>query len=467
MSIQTDRLSPAPGGQVNNGEDTQLLRAIRNHLGERRRVEPGRTRPCGAARHEREGARARAARTATGAASRGGVEGDGWDDEFQVTPRADASPRSPGKRTPPRSPRGGAPAGGSTRILFYPTRPRGDDAHSPASSSGTSRGSPDENQNASQIPGSSGRRRSFTDGFTPPSADPNASPPAPNRVSVSPFEQRRRQALLEKQRRFAEMIGRIKAPDSPEQPPPPPRADPAATTTTTPRRRTRILPRDEDETDPAPAAAAVDVSTDSDAWTPVSRRDHRQSGESPVVDSWDEIEAPAVTPPGARRRRQPGDDPSSPSSSHMRTPAEEPLELSPDDVASGGTGRRLSEDELVARYRVFAREDDDDDEGGSRRAAEPNLLVAVQQEPVRGFGRPSRRVLAWELAGMAPGGRGVADWRRPVDGDEFDRASPIGAASGTRSMRASSPAAPKLPAPAVPSVLLLLLRRSNSRGTIH
>ena len=161
----------------------------------------------------------RAARIATGAASRGGVEGDEWDDEFQFTPRADASPRSSGKRTPPRSPRGGAPAGGSTRILFYPTRPRGDDAHSPASSSGTSRGSPDENQNASQIPGSSGRRRSFTDGFTPPSADPNASPPAPNRVSVSPFEQRRRQALLEKQRRFEEMIGRIRAPDSPEQPP--------------------------------------------------------------------------------------------------------------------------------------------------------------------------------------------------------------------------------------------------------
>ena len=155
-----------------------------------------------------------------------------------------------------------------------------------------------------------------------PSADPNASPPAPNRVSVSPFEQRRRQALLEKQRRFAEMIGRIRAPDSPEQPPPPPRADPVATATTTPRRRTRILPRDEDETDPAPAAAAVDVSTDSDAWTPVSRRDHRQSGESPVVDSWDEIEAPAVTPPGARRRRPPGDDPSSPSSSLMCTPAE-------------------------------------------------------------------------------------------------------------------------------------------------
>ena len=102
----------------------------------------------------------RAARIATGAASRGGVEGDGWDDEFQFTPRADASPRSSGKRTPPRSPRGGAPAGGSTRILFYPTspRPRGDDAHSPASSS-TSRGSPDENQiPASQIPGSSGRR---------------------------------------------------------------------------------------------------------------------------------------------------------------------------------------------------------------------------------------------------------------------------------------------------------------------
>ena len=260
----------------------------------------------------------RATRVATGAASRGGVEGDGWDDEFQFTPRADASPRSSGKRTPPRSPRGGAPAAGSTRILFYPTRPRGDDAHSPASSSGTSRGSPDENQNASQIPGSSGRRRSFTDGFTPPSADPNASPPAPNRVSVSPFEQRRRQALLEKQRRFEEMIGRIRAPDSPEQP----------TATTTPRRLARVPPRDEDETSPAPVpAAAVDVSTDSDAWTPVSHRD-RQSG-TPVGDSWDEIEAPAVTPPGARRRRPPGDDPSSPSSSLMRTPAEEPLELSP------------------------------------------------------------------------------------------------------------------------------------------
>ena len=222
----------------------------------------------------------RAARIATGAASRGGVEGDGWDDEFQFTPRADASPRSSGKRTPPRSPRGGAPAGGSTRILFYPTspRPRGDDAHSPASSSGTSRGSPDENQNASQIPGSSGRRRGFTDGFTPPSADPNASPPAPNRVSVSPFEQRRRQALLEKQRRFAEMIGRIRAPDSPEQPPPPaatrrrrrrPRGDCLGSFRATRMRRTRR------------PAAAVDVSTDSDAWTPVSRRDrHRVSHRS-------------------------------------------------------------------------------------------------------------------------------------------------------------------------------------------
>ena len=360
----------------------------------------------------------RAARIATGAASRGGVEGDGWDDEFQFTPRADASPRSSGKRTPPRSPRGGAPAGGSTRILFYPTspRPRGDDAHSPASSSGTSRGSPDENQDTSQIPGSSGRRRGFTDGFTPPSADPNASPPAPNRVSVSPFEQRRRQALLEKQRRFAEMIGRIRAPDSPEQPPPPPRADPAATTTTTPRRRTRILPRDEDETDPAPAAA-VDVSTDSDAWTPVSRRDHRQSGESPVVDSWDEIEAPAVTPPGARRRRQPGDDPSSPSSSHMRTPAEEPLELSPDDVTSGGTGRRLSEDELVARYRVFARDDDDDDDdddGGARRAAEPNPPSwPFSRNPSGGSDVQTAAFSPRELAEMAPGGRAESPAKSP------------------------------------------------------
>jgi len=352
----------------------------------------------------------RAARIATGAASRGGVEGDGWDDEFQFTPRADASPRSSGKRTPPRSPRGGAPAGGSTRILFYPTspRPRGDDAHSPASSSGTSRGSPDENQDVSQIPGSSGRRRGFTDGFTPPSADPNASPPAPNRVSVSPFEQRRRQALLEKQRRFAEMIGRIRAPDSPEQPPPPPRADPVATATTTPRRRTRILPRDEDETDPAPAAAAVDVSTDSDAWTPVSHsRDHRQSGESPVVDSWDEIEAPAVTPPGARRRRPPGDNPSSPSSSHMRTPADEPLELSPDDVTSGGTGRRLSEDELVARYRVFARDDDDDDDdGGARRAAEPNPPSwPFSRNPSGGSDVQAAAFSPRELAEMAPGRR--------------------------------------------------------------
>ena len=241
----------------------------------------------------------RAARVATGAASRGGVEGDGWDDEVRAQGRRlaeelgqahapeVAARRSPGGRIHPNP-------------ILSDSRGARRRRAQPASSSGTSRGSPDENQNASQIPGSSGRRRSFTDGFTPPSADPDASPPAPNRVSVSPFEQRRRQALLEKQRRFEEMIGRIRAPDSPEQP----------TATMTPRRLARILPRDEDETSPAPpaAAAAVDVSTDSDAWTPVSHRD-RQSGETPVGDSWDEIEAargdPAWSAPAPTARRRP------------------------------------------------------------------------------------------------------------------------------------------------------------------
>ena len=178
----------------------------RNHSGERRRGGAGRRpRYRGAPRHDRAG---RAREPSRGSHSDGrGFEGRSRGRRvgrrISIHAQGRRLAEELGQAHAPRSPRGGAPAGGSTRILFYPTRPRGDDAHSPASSSGTSRGSPDENQNASQIPGSSGRRRSFTDGFTPPSADPDASPPAPNRVSVSPFEQRRRQALLEKQRRFA------------------------------------------------------------------------------------------------------------------------------------------------------------------------------------------------------------------------------------------------------------------------
>ena len=134
------------------------------------------------------------------------------------------------------------------------------------------------------------------------------------------------------------------------------------------------------------------------------------------MDSWDEIEAPAVTPPGARRRRQPGDDPSSPSSSHMRTPAEEPLELSPDDVASGGTGRRLSEDELVARYRVFARDDDDDDDdGGARRAAEPNPPSwPFSRNPSGGSDVQAAAFSPRELAEMAPGGRAESPAKSPI-----------------------------------------------------
>ena len=250
---------------------------------------------------------------------------------------------------------------------------------------------------------------------------------------MSPFEQRRRQALLEKQRRFEEMIGRIRAPDSPEQP----------TATTTPRRLARVPPRDEDETSPAPVpAAAVDVSTDSDAWTPVSHRD-RTSG-TPVGDSWDEIEAPAVTPPGARRRRPPGDDPSSPSSSLMRTPAEEPLELSPDDVTSGGTGRRLSEDELVARYRVFARnddDDDDDDDGGARRAAEPNPPSwPFSRNPSGGSDVQAAAFSPRELAGMAPSARAESPTGdAPTVGELDGGASPIGAIR-PRSARGSPPA---------------------------
>ena len=144
-----------------------------------------------------------------------GTEGDGWNDDFQFTAR---SPRGSdgGKRTPPRSPRGGA--GASSTGTRNPTgAPVGGADAETSPGSGSSRGSPDENQNAGQIPGASGRRRSFTDGFTAPSTDPTASPPAPQRRSVSPFEQRRRQALLDKQRRLEDMMERIRAPDSPEK----------------------------------------------------------------------------------------------------------------------------------------------------------------------------------------------------------------------------------------------------------
>ena len=93
--------------------------------------------------------------------------------------------------------------------------------------------------------------------------------------------------------------------------------------------------------------------------------------------------------------------------------------------------------------------------GETGRGAEPSL-VAVQQEPVRGFGRPSRRVLASGAGRDGPRRtRGVADWRRPerrrrVRSGESDRgrerraideselAGKVAAAARARSSRASS-----------------------------
>ena len=313
-----------------------------------------------------------------------GTEGDGWNDDFQFTAR---SPRGSdgGKRTPPRSPRGGAGAS-STGTRNHTGNPVGGADAETSPGSGSSRGSPDENQNAGQIPGASGRRRSFTDGFTAPSTDPTASPPAPQRRSVSPFEQRRRQALLDKQRRLEDMMERIRAPDSPEKAGTGAVAVGARSATHTSPMRTPAR-----ET----SSTQLDVSTDGEAWTPVTRRDDADAGtpvrdtwdeleapvSTPVRDTWDELEAPVRTPRGPDVRTTRGHTHNgtntnvhdSPDASSARS-----MELSPETTTGGYPSsvgpahRRLTEDELVARYRVFARKghgqghEEDDEEVSAR-----------------------------------------------------------------------------------------------------
>ena len=183
-------------------------------------------------------------------------------------------------------------------------------------------------------------------------------------------------------------------------------------------------------------------------------------------------------------------DPSSPSSSLMRTPAEEPLELSPDDVTSGGRAGG-SPDELVARYRVFVengrRRRRRRRRGEAGRGAEPSL-VAVQQEPVRGFDVQAAAFSPRELAGWPRAharNRRLATPRRSASSTaERVRSGPSGRDRrvARRQSRRRRPIVPRRQShsrhPIVPRRqsrrrrlivprLILVLRRLNSRGTIQ
>jgi hypothetical protein len=254
---------------------------------------------------------------------------------------------------------------------------------------------------------------------------------------VSPFEQRRRQALLDKQRRLEDMMERIRAPDSPEK---------AGIGAVNLGARTAVHTSPMHTPARESSSTPLDVSTDGEAWTPVTRRDDTDAGtpvrdtwdeleapvSTPVRDTWDELEAPVRTPRGPDVRTTNGHTRSGTNTNVHDSPdvsSARSMELSPETTTGGYPSsagpahtRRLTEDELVARYRVFARKghghEEDDEEvsarnGGSNGGRE---RWPFSRNPSGGseMGSSVGAFSGGELAGMDPSGRAASPaGRRP------------------------------------------------------